>query len=219
MKTVILGTGEVCRLLAPAFLSLGHEVVVGTRDPEATLAGNHPYRLLAARHPELRLVSFADAVAAADRSGLVVNAISGPACMKALAPLADGLAGHVVMDVSSPYDWSRPDAVLDPVNTDSLGEAIQRALPGAFVVKTFNTLAAQVMPRPDAVGPDHTVFLSGDDEAAKARVAELLRALGWRDVLDLGGIVTARGTEMMLRMWIDTSRALGTHLFGFKIVR
>ncbi|CAM5661229.1 Enterobactin exporter EntS [Streptomyces californicus] len=219
MKTVILGTGEVCRLLAPAFLSLGHEVVVGTRDPEATLAGNHPYRLLAARHPELRLVSFADAVAAADRSGLVVNAISGPACLEALAPLADGLAGHVVMDVSSPYDWSRPDVVLDPVNTDSLGEAIQRALLGAFVVKTFNTLAAQVMPRPDAVGPDHTVFLSGDDEAAKARVAELLRALGWRDVLDLGGIVTARATEMMLRMWIDTSRALGTHLFGFKIVR
>lgn len=50
-------------------------------------------------------------------------------------------------------------------------------------------------------------------------MAELLRALGWRDVLDLGGIVTARATEMMLRMWIDTSRALGTHLFGFKIVR
>ncbi|MEU6060661.1 NAD(P)-binding domain-containing protein [Streptomyces sp. NPDC047097] len=219
MKIVILGTGEVCRLLAPAFLSLGHEVVVGTRDPEATLAGNPRYRLLAARHPELRLVSFAAAAEAADRSGLVVNAISGPVCLAALAPLAESLTGQVVMDVSSPYDWSRPDAVLDPVNTDSLGEAVQRALPGSHVVKTLNTLAAQVMPEPGAVGPDHTVFLSGDDETAKARVGDLLRALGWRDVLDLGGIGTARATEMMLRLWIDASRALGTHLLGFKIVR
>ncbi|WP_432250711.1 NADPH-dependent F420 reductase [Streptomyces sanyensis] len=219
MKITVLGTGEVCRLLAPAFLSLGHEVVVGTRDPETTMAENHPFRLLATRHPQLRPVPFPAAVDAAERSGLVVNALSGPACPDALAPLAEGLKGHVVMDVSSPYDWSRPDAVLDPVNTDSLGEAIQRALPGSYVVKTLNTLAAQVMPEPDVVGNDHTVFLSGDDETAKARVGDLLRALGWRDILDLGGIGTARATEMMLRMWIDASRALGTHLFGFKIVR
>ncbi|MEW2324951.1 NAD(P)-binding domain-containing protein [Streptomyces griseoincarnatus] len=219
MKIVILGTGEVCRVLAPALLSLGHEVVVGTRDPRKTMTGNPHYRLLAARHPELRLASFTNAVESADRSGLVVNAISGPACLDALVPLAAGLTGHVVMDVSSPYDWSRPDAVLDPVNTDSLGEAIQRALPGSFVVKTLNTLAAQVMPDPEVVAPDHTIFVSGDDEEAKLRVGDLLSAMGWRDVLDLGGSRTARATEMMLRMWIDASAALGTHLLGFKIVR
>ncbi|WAX76556.1 NADPH-dependent F420 reductase [Streptomyces sp. KMM 9044] len=219
MKIVILGTGPVCQVLAPAFLALGHQVVVGTRDPGATMEVNLGFRRLTARHPALELAGFRDAVAAADRAGLVVNAISGPACLDALAPLAGSLAGHVVVDVSSPYDWSGEDAVLDPVNTDSLGEAIQRALPGAFVVKTLNTLAAEVMPDPDVAGQDHTVFVSGDDSAAKARVGDLLQSLGWRDVLDLGGIRTARATEMMLRMWIDTSQALGTHLFGFKIVR
>ncbi|MFI1227513.1 MULTISPECIES: NADPH-dependent F420 reductase [unclassified Streptomyces] len=219
MKIVILGTGAVCQVLAPAFLGLGHQVVVGTRDPGATREGNPGFRLLAARHPALELVGFPDAVALADRTGLVLNAISGPACVDTLAPLADGLAGHVVVDVSSPYDWSSEDAVLDPVNTDSLGEAIQRALPGALVVKTLNTLAAQVMADPDAAGPDHTVFVSGDDRAAKARVDDLLRSLGWRDVVDLGGIRTARATEMLLRMWIDASQALGTHAFGFKLVR
>ncbi|WP_049580199.1 NADPH-dependent F420 reductase [Streptomyces sp. SBT349] len=219
MKIVILGTGEVCQVLAPAFLALGHEVAVGTRDPGATRAGNAGYRVLAARHPTLELADFRDAAGAADPTGLVVNALSGPACVDTLAPLAADLAGHVVMDVSSPFDWSREGAVLDPVNTDSLGEAIQRALPGAFVVKTLNTLAAQVMTDPDAAGADHTVFVSGEDGAAKERVGALLRSLGWRDVLDLGGIRTARATEMMLRMWIDASGALGTHLLGFKIVR
>jgi predicted dinucleotide-binding enzyme len=219
MKIVILGTGEVCQYLAPALLARGHEVLVGTRDPEATLAGNSGYRELAGRYPQVRLVSFGEAVAGAEASGLVVNALSGPVCVAALAPFAEGLAGQVLMDVSSPYDWSQPGGVLDPANTDSLGEALQRALPGALVVKTLNTLAAPVMTDPGAAGPDHTVFLSGDDAAAKARVGALLRSLGWEDVLDLGGIRTARATEMMLRMWIDARRALGTPLFGFKIVR
>ncbi|MFZ4145587.1 hypothetical protein ACOZDZ_33575 [Streptomyces griseoincarnatus] len=75
------------------------------------------------------------------------------------------------------------------------------------------------MPDPEVVAPDHTIFVSGDDEEAKLRVGDLLSAMGWRDVLDLGGIRTARATEMMLRMWIDASAALGTHLLGFKIVR
>ncbi|MGW4688774.1 NADPH-dependent F420 reductase [Streptomyces sp. NPDC004244] len=217
MKIALLGTGDVCHALAPAFLALGHEVTVGTRDPAATLAGNPAYARLAARCPELDLRTFQEAVPGAD---LVVNAIDGPSCVAALTPLAGPLAGRTVMDVSSPYDWSAPGGVLDPVNTDSLGEQLQRALPRARVVKTFNTLAAEVMPNPAAVGDgDHTVFVSGDDAEAKETVTALLTALGWRDVLDLGGIRTARATEMMLRMFIDASAAVGTYRLGFKIVR
>ncbi|MBD3003820.1 MULTISPECIES: NADPH-dependent F420 reductase [unclassified Streptomyces] len=217
MKISLLGTGAVCHVLAPAFLALDHEVTVGTRNPRSTLSANHAYRRLADRHPSLELRTFEDAVPGAE---LVVNAIDGPSCVAALTPLAPLLTGRVVMDVSSPYDWSDPDAVLDPVNTDSLGERLQRALPDAKVVKTLNTLAAEAMTAPASIGDgDHTVFVSGDDTAAKALVSDLLRALGWRDVLDLGGIRTARATEMMLRMWIDTSAAVRTHMFGFKIVR
>ncbi|MFI0163393.1 NADPH-dependent F420 reductase [Streptomyces sp. NPDC017095] len=217
MRIALLGTGAVCHVLAPAFLDLGHDVVVGTRSPRATLDTNQAYARLAERHPALELRAFADAVPGAD---LVVNAIDGPSCVAALTPLAPALAGRVLMDVSSPLDWSDPDAVLDPVNTDSLGEQLQRALPAARVVKTFNTLVAQAMAAPAAIGDgDHTVFVSGDDAAAKAVVTGLLESLGWKDVLDLGGIRTARATEMMLRMWIDTWAALGTDMFGFKIVR
>ncbi|MEV7414771.1 NAD(P)-binding domain-containing protein [Streptomyces sp. NPDC089919] len=217
MRIALLGTGGVCHVLAPALLDLGHEVVVGTRSPRTTLDTNTAYAELAARLPALELRTFAEAVPGAD---LVVNAIDGPSCVAALTPLAEVLAGHVVMDVSSPMDWTVPDAVLDPVNTDSLGERLQRALPRARVVKTLNTVAARAMTAPEAIGDgDHTVFLSGDDDAAKAVVGDLLRALGWRDVLDLGGIRTSRATEMMLRMWIDAVTALGTSMIGFKIVR
>lgn len=217
MKIALLGTGAVSRVLAPAFLYLGHDVVVGTRSPLTTLDSNTAYARLATRYSALGLCTFADAVPDAE---LVVNAIDGPSCVAALTSLAPALAGRVLMDVSSPFDWSLPDAVLDPVNTDSLGERLQRALPKAKVVKTFNTLAAEAMAQPSAIGDgDHTVFVSGDDASAKVMVTELLRSLGWKDVLDLGCIRTARATEMMLRMWIDASVALGTHMFGFKIVR
>ncbi|HEX5567598.1 MAG TPA: NADP oxidoreductase, partial [Streptomyces sp.] len=195
----------------------GHDVVVGTRDPAATAQRNVLFRIVAERHPELTLTTFAEAVPAAD---LVVNAISGPRCVGALTPLAPSLDRRTVMDVSSPFDFSTDDVVLDPVNTDSLGEQLQRALPGARVVKTLNTLAADVMTNPTAAGGgDHSVFVSGEDTGAKAMVADLLRSLGWNDVIDLGGIRTARATEMMLPMWMALSGAVSTHLFGFKIVR
>ncbi|MFK8850089.1 NADPH-dependent F420 reductase [Streptomyces sp. Ac-502] len=217
MRIALLGTGAVCHALAPELLSLDHDVVVGTRSPRTTLEANKAYARLASRYPALELRTFADAVPGAD---LVVNAIDGPSCVAALTPLAPALVGRVVVDVSSPFDWSVPDAVLDPVNTDSLGERLQRALPRSKVVKTLNTLSAQAMTAPALIGDgDHTVFVSGDDASAKAVVSELLTSLGWKDVLDLGGIRSARATEMMLRMWIDTSAAVGTHMFGFKIVR
>ncbi|WP_328916104.1 MULTISPECIES: NADPH-dependent F420 reductase [unclassified Streptomyces] len=217
MRIAMLGTGAVCRVLLPAFAGLGHEVVVGTRDPAVTTAGNPELVRLLADRPGAGPVRFADAVEGAD---LVVNAVSGPFCVAALAPLADRLRGAVVMDVSSPFDFAAEDAVLEPVNTDSLGEQLQRALPGARVVKTLNTLAAYVMTAPGSVaGGDHSVFVSGDDPSAKQVVTDLLRALGWRDVIDLGGIRTARATEMMLRAWMDVSAALGTDVFGFKIAR
>ncbi|MDE3721338.1 NAD(P)-binding domain-containing protein [Nocardiopsis sp. N85] len=209
MRIAVLGTGEVALTLVPAFLGSGHDVVVGTRDPAAALARNPSFGV--------PVTVFAEAVRDAD---LVVNAISGPVCVTALAPLAEALAGRILMDVSSPFDFSREDEiVLDPVNTDSLGERLQRALPEARVVKTFNTVAAEVMTAPEVAGADHSVFLSGDDDSAKGVVGDLLRGWGWSDVIDLGPIGTARATEMMLPMWMTLYKTLGTHRFGFKIVR
>ncbi|WP_308196815.1 NADPH-dependent F420 reductase [Sinomonas terrae] len=104
-------------------------------------------------------------------------------------------------------------------DTDSLGEQIQRAFPASRVVKTLNTLNADLMARPAQLTDPGTVFVSGNDADAKDTVTTLLKEFGHQDVIDLGDITTARGTEMLLAVWLRLWGALGTPEFNFKIVR
>ena len=132
-------------------------------------------------------------------------------------------SGKVLLDVSNPLDFSHGmPPTLSVVNTDSLGEQIQRAYPETKVVKTLNTLSSKLMVNPGAVGGgDHNLFISGNDAAAKVQVLDVLAQFGWdrAKVIDLGDISTARGTEQLLPIWIRLWGALGTDAFNFKIVR
>jgi predicted dinucleotide-binding enzyme len=225
MNIAVLGTGMVGQALAGRLLELGHDVVVGTRDPEATRArtepdgmGNPPVSAWLDVHPAAGLATFAEAAAAAE---LVVNATSGAAAIPALELAgADNLAGKVVLDISNPLDFSAGfPPTLFVKDTDSLGEQVQRAFPQARVVKTLNTLTAALMVNPKELGQESSVFVSGNDEAAKATVTELLESFGHTDVIDLGDISTARGTEMLLPVWLRLMGALGTPMFNLKVVR
>ncbi len=225
MKIAVLGTGTVGRTVAARLYGLGHEVIVGTRDPQATLArtepdgmGNPPYAGWSADHAGVSLATFADAAAAAE---LVVNATSGHGALPALeAAGADNLADKIVLDISNPLDFSNGfPPTLFVKDTDSLGEQVQRAFPQARVVKTLNTLTAELMVHPKNLGQESSVFVSGDDAEAKATVTELLESFGHTDVIDLGDISTARGTEMLLPVWLRLMGAFGTAAFNFKIVR
>ncbi|HEX9230185.1 MAG TPA: NAD(P)-binding domain-containing protein [Arthrobacter sp.] len=226
MKIAVLGTGTVGPAIAAALSALGHGVVIGTRDPQATLArtepgatGGAPFAQWHAAHGEIEVGTFADAAARAD---VVVNATNGAGSLAALAAAGSGnLSGKVLMDIANPLDFSHgfPPS-LNPVNTDSLGEQIQRTFPEARVVKTLNTMTASVMVDPASVaGGDHSVFVSGNDAAAKETVAGLLKDFGHRDIIDLGDITTARGAEMILPIWLRVWGALGTGAFNFKIAR
>jgi len=226
MNIAVFGTGTVGPAVAAALVALGHDVVIGTRDPEATLArteagpmGGVPFAQWHAEHPGIRLTTFADAAAGAD---LIVNATNGSGSLAALTAAGEeNLAGKVIMDIANPLDFSQgfPPS-LDPVNTDSLGEQLQRAFPAARVLKTLNTMNASVMVDPGSVaGGDHSVFVSGNDADAKAKVSGLLADLGHRDIIDLGDITTARGTEMLLPVWLRLWGALGNADFNFKIAR
>ena len=225
MNIAVLGTGMVGRAIAGRLHELGHTVVVGTRDPEATLArsepdgmGNPPFSTWLGALPDIGLATFADAAAHAE---LVVNATDGSATLEVLTLAgADNLAGKVLVDLSNPLDFAAgfPPSLFVK-DTDSLGEQVQRSFPAARVVKTLNTLTASLMVRPDTLGKPSTVFVSGDDTDAKATVAELLRSFGHQDVVDLGGIETARGVEMWLPLWLRVMGALGTPQFNLKVVR
>lgn len=226
MKIAVLGSGMVGRTLAARIAELGHEVVIGTRDPQATMArtegdamGNPPFSVWKAEHPIVTLAAFPDAAAAAE---LIVNATSGAGALDALQLAgAEHLAGKVLVDVSNPLDFSAGfPPTLFVKDTDSLAEQIQRAFPGAKVVKTLNTVNASVMADPASLnGADHTIFVSGDDAAAKEIVTALLASFGWSDILDLGDLSTARGAEMLLPVWLRLMRTLGTARFNFKISR
>ena len=105
-------------------------------------------------------------------------------------------------------------------DTISLGEKLQTAFPTAKVVKTLNTMTAAVMVAPESVAAgNHTVFVSGNDSDAKAIVINLLTSFGWQDIIDLGDIQSARGTEMLMPIWLKLMQQLGTGAFNYKIVR
>ena len=89
------------------------------------------------------------------------------------------------------------------------------------MVKTLNTVNAFLMADPSLLAAgEHTMFMSGDDDSAKTTVAGLLReGFGWKEIVDLGDISTARGTEMYLPLWVRLFTALKTPMFSVKLVR
>jgi predicted dinucleotide-binding enzyme len=154
VKFGILGTGVVGKAIATRLDGLGHEVMVGTRDPEDTLSrtepdayGNPPFGAWQEEHPEVTLGTFEEAAA---NSEMVVNATAGGVSVEALELAGEGnLDGKIVMDVSNPLDFSQGmPPFLSVSNTDSLGEQIQRRFPEAKVVKTLNTMNAYLMVDP-----------------------------------------------------------------------
>jgi predicted dinucleotide-binding enzyme len=213
MKIAVLGTGVVGKQLATRFAALGHSVSLGSRssdNPEAAkwaveTGGSHG--------------TFADVSASAD---VVVNATGGLVSIAALTSAGD-LSGKVVIDVSNPLDFSNgfPPKILTFDEGASLGEEIQRALPTAHVVKTLNTMSNMVMVEPTRIPGEHHVFVSGDNAAAKEVVSGLLREIGWTDrqIIDLGGLVTARNTEQLTGLWTALYGSLGTEDFNFSIHR
>ena len=223
MRVGVLGTGMVGRAIAAKLSELGHEVLVGTRDPAATLAreepdgyGNPPFRVWQAEHPGLGLGSFADAAAHGE---LVVNATAGDASLEALRLAGEAnLDGKVLVDTANPLDFSRgmPPS-LTVANTDSLGERIQDEFPRARVVKTLNTVNGGVMVDPSLVGDDTDIFVCGNDDGAKEQVTALLGDFGWKRILDLGDITAARATEMYLILWLRLLQATGTPHVNVKV--
>ena len=211
MDVAVLGTGTVGRTLAARLAELGHRVVLGTRDPGTTRSRDGWTEV-----PGVGLEAFAEA---AERAEVVVHAGNGAAALDLLRAAGD-LAGKVVVDVSNPLDFSAGfPPTLSVKDTDSLGEQVQRTFPGARVVKTLNTLTADLMVHPERLPEPTSVFVSGDDAGAKELVTGLLAAMGHRDVIDLGGIETARGVEMWMPLWLRLMGSLGTAEFNVKVVR
>lgn len=218
MKIAVLGTGMVGTTIASKLIALGHEVRLGSRTADND-KGKAWLARIDSRAAAASLGDYADAAAFGE---LVFNCTAGMASIDALtAAGADNLDGKLLLDLANPLDFSKGmPPQLGIVNDDSLGERIQRTFPGAKVVKTLNTVNCNVMIEPSRVPGDHVMFMSGNDAAAKAQVHGILTEwFGWRQVIDLGDISTARGTESYLMLWLRLWGALKVADFNVAIMK
>jgi len=225
MNIAVFGTGAVGQIISEKLVELGHTVVIGTRNVADTLARTKPdgfgrpaFGEWHKTHPAVRFDTYDKAAASAT---IIINATNGSGTLPALAQAhPKNLAGKILLDISNPLDHSQGfPPTLFVSNTDSLAEQIQRTYPDLKVVKSLNTMTAFVMVNPALLAGHHHVFMSGNDPAAKASVKELLSSFGWplQDIIDLGDITTARGTEQLLPIWIRLWGALKTPIFNFSI--
>ena len=215
MKIGVLGTGMVGPTIGTKLVELGHEVMMGSRSKDNEKAA----AWAKSAGPKASHGTFADAA----RFGEVLfNCTNGMASLKALGLAgAETMKGKILVDIANPLDFSKGmPPTLSVSNTDSLGEQIQRAFPDTKVVKALNTMNCRIKVNPSLVRGDHDVFVSGNDRAAKERVKDILMNwFGWKSVVDLGDITTARGAEQLLPLWVRLMGMFGTPNFNFKIVK
>jgi predicted dinucleotide-binding enzyme len=207
----VLGSGDVGRVLAAGFASLGHDVKIGSRDPEklrewAEAAGE---RVTAGTFEE-----------AARFGDILVLATLGAGTESAIRMAGLSHFDHkVVLDATNPLEYHQGAApTLYVGTTDSLGEQIQRLLPNAKVVKAFNTVgnAHMIQPRfPDGT-PD--MFICGTDDDAKKIAGQICEHFGW-GVVDLGGIEASRYLEAMCMAWVLYGIKSGSWNHAFKLLR
>lgn len=213
MRYGVLGTGMVGLTISNRLAELGHEVMIGTREPSKS--GDK----LKSKKEALKVGTFAESAAFGE---ILFNATGGAVSIEALKMAGESnLNSKVLVDISNPLDFSKgmpPSLFVN--NTDSLGEQIQRAFPSLKVVKALNMVTAAIMVNPQTVaGGDHDTFVCGNEAGAKDVVIGILKEFGWLHVTDLGDITAARGMEMYLPIWLRLWGALGTGMFNVKIMK
>lgn len=216
MKIAVFGTGMVGDTIGSKLIQLGHQVMMGsrTKDNEKAMA------FVEKNNQNAMSGTYADAASFGE---IIFNCTAGAGSLEALTQAGEkNLNGKIIVDISNPLDFSKgmpPSLAI--VNTNSLGEEIQKAFPQTKVVKTLNTMWCGLMVNPAMINEaDHNVFMSGNDAQAKAQVQIILKSFGWLDknIIDLGDISTARGTEMFLPLWLRIWGATNNGAFNIKIV-
>jgi hypothetical protein len=194
MKVGILGSGGVARTLATGFLKHGHQVSIGSRNPDklADWVSDNPGG------------SSATFAGAAEFGEMVVLAVKGTASMEALQLAgAANLDGKTVVDATNPIEEAPPEKGVLRFFTktnESLMEQLQAEFPKAHLVKAFNSVGSGLMIDPHFEGGRPTMFICGNDEPAKQAVTAILDQFGW-ETADMGEVESARAIEPLCMLW------------------
>jgi 8-hydroxy-5-deazaflavin:NADPH oxidoreductase len=217
MKIAVLGTGMVGDAIGSKLIELGHSVMMGSRTSE-----NEKTVAFVAKNTNRKASAGTFAVAAAFGE-IIFNCTKGTETLNILKSAGEkNLNGKILVDVANPLDFSKgmPPS-LSVCNTNSLAEEIQKAFPDVRVVKSLNTMWCGLMVNPAMLnGGEHNVFMSGNNADAKKQVAGILKSFGWieKNIIDLGDITTARGTEMLLPLWLSIFGSTNNGAFNFRII-
>lgn len=211
MKIGILGSGDVAKALAGGFLKSGHEVMLGTRT-KSKLAD------WVQKNPQARTGSFVDAAQFGD---MVVLAIKGTAALEAVRAAGPAnLARKTVMDVTNPIADAPPvNGVIKFFTTldEALMERLQKEFPEVRFVKAFNSVGNAFMVNPQFKGGRPTMFICGNDDAAKKTVAGIVEQFGW-EVSDMGKVEAARAIEPLCMLWCIPGFLRNDWAHAFKMV-
>jgi predicted dinucleotide-binding enzyme len=212
MKFGIIGSGSVATTLAAGFIKHGHEVTLGTRDA-AKLAE------FAKANPKVKVGSFADA---AKFGEVIVLAVKGTVAENALSLAgADNIKGKTVIDTTNPIADAPPENGVLKYFTDlnqSLMEKLQARNPSAHFVKAFNSVGARAMVNPTFKGGKPSMFIAGNDAAAKKTVSTILDQFGW-EVEDMGPAAAARAIEPLCILWCIPGFANNDWFHALKMLR
>ncbi len=211
-KIGILGTGMVGQVLASGFLKHGHAVKIATRNPGKVADWLD-------KNPGGRVGTHKEVAAWAE---LIVLATKGSAAESAirLCDAAD-LAGKTIIDTTNPIADAPPDnGVLRYFTTleESLMEQLQKANPTAHFVKAFNSVGNAYMVDPDFGGVKPTMFICGNEAAAKQEVRVILDQFGW-ETEDMGGVEGARAIEPLCILWCIPGFARNQWNHAFKLIK
>lgn len=198
MRIGVLGSGQVGGGIGRKLASLGHDVMIGSRNASAK----------AGEFPGLKLGSAPEAAA---HGQWVVNALPGETSLRVL--------GQCEIDSKILIDIANYETAVDQPIATPLGEAIQKAHPRARVVKTLNSVSAHLMVDPGNLQQRHCVFIASNDAAAKREVKGLLEAFGWQDIIDLGDLGACRAMEQLIPLWMRLYTQLEGPQFNLAVVR
>jgi predicted dinucleotide-binding enzyme len=205
MKIGIIGAGMIGGATARLFAKAGHEVAVSnSRGPESLAS------LVKDIGPRVRATTVADAAASAD---IVLLAI--PWRSPEALPSPDSVKGKIVVDAMNPY---AADGSVADLGGSSSAEETAKRLPGARIVKAFNTIwfkHLSELGRPDLPVDDRqAIFVAGDDAEAKRIVSDLIAEIGFGAV-DTGSLAQGRRQEPNTALYnkvmsVKEGRALAT---------
>lgn len=201
MRIGVLGTGEVGRAIGGKLAALGHDVMLGSRDPAQKQAAFSDIETLRCGSNEQ----------AAAHGEWIVNALRGESAPDILARCA--LEDKILIDIAN-YD----SAVDQPIAVP-LGELLQEKFPRVRLVKTLNSVSAHLMIDPAGLPRPHSVFIAANDDAAKQAVMELLKTFGWQDIIDLGDLGACRAMEQLIPLWMRLEARFGGPHFNLGVVR